>query len=182
MKQLAKNIAKKYVKTIDAVSRTVGKAAMFLVLGMIGILVLEAISRTFFKSPHIWSIELSQFVMVAYYILGGAWTLLLDGHVRMDLLYHKWTPRKKAMMDIMTFIIVLTYLGILLYGAMKGTGYAIKYKQVSYSAWRPSLIPIKVIMTAGIILMLLQNISEIIKDLAVLRGRDIARIRKDDNL
>ena len=162
--------AKKYVMIMDRISTVTGRIAMCIVIGMILVLLFESISRTFFNTPHIWSIELSQFILAAYFILGGSYTLMYNEHVRMDLFYHKWSPRKKAMVDIFTFVVMLIYLSILLYGSWKALAYAIKYKQVSYSAWKPSLIPIKVIMTFGIFLMFMQSIAELIKDVAVARG------------
>lgn len=172
--------AKAYVRTIDSISRTVGKFAMFLVLGMVAILLYETISRTVFKQPHIWAVELAQFVMAAYYLLGGGYTLMLDGHVRMDLLYHRWTVRKKALADVITFFITFIYMVVLVVGGIQGFIYAVKYKQVSYSAWAPTMIPIKFIMTTGMILMFFQTISELIKDIAVARGEDIEIVRAED--
>jgi len=172
--------AKAYVRAIDQTSRAVGKFAMSMVLLMVAVLLYETISRTVFNQPHIWSVELSQFIMAAYYLLGGGYALLIDGHVRMDLLYHRWTFRQKAIADVITFFITLVYMVVLTYGGVQGIIYAVRYKQVSYSAWAPSLIPIKFIMTAGIILMFLQTISELIKDIAVARGEDIDVVRAED--
>ncbi len=172
--------AKAYVRTIDKMSRAIGKFAMLLVLGMIAILLYEALSRTIFNKPHIWPVEMAQFVMAAYYLLGGAYTLLLDGHVRMDLLYHRWSTKKKAVADVITFFIVLIYMVVLIIGGVKGLIYAVKYNQVSYSAWAPTVIPIKIIMNFGIFVMFLQTISELIKDFAVARGEDITVVRAED--
>ena len=72
---------------------------MYLVFVMIGVLLYSAFMRTGFNRPPLWSVEMSQFLLVAYFILGGAWTLQLDSHVRMDLLYARWTPRKRAFAD-----------------------------------------------------------------------------------
>lgn len=66
---------------------------MYLVFAMIGVLLYSAFMRTGFNRPPLWSVEMSQFLLVAYFILGGAWTLQLDSHVRMDLLYARWTPK-----------------------------------------------------------------------------------------
>ncbi|MDX9801180.1 MAG: TRAP transporter small permease subunit [Spirochaetia bacterium] len=172
--------AKAYVRVIDKTSRIVGKFAMSLVLGMIAILLYETISRTIFNRPHIWAVEMTQFVMAAYYLLGGGYVLLLDGHVRMDLLYHRWTTKQKALADVITFFIIFIYMVVLSYGAVQGILYAVKYKQVSYSAWSPSVVPIKIIMTLGIFMMFLQVISELIKDIAVARGESIEIVRAED--
>jgi len=166
---------KGYVNAIDTMSRTTGKYVMFMVFGMMAILLYESISRTIFNKPHIWAVEFSQFVMAAYYTLGGAYSYLIEGQVRMDIFYHKWSPRRKATMDAFTFSLLAFYLVILLHGAYKGIKYAIEYKQVSYSAWSPVLYPIKIIMTIGIVMMMLQAISEFFKDVARARGEDIPR-------
>jgi len=165
--------AKIYVRYMDATSRAVGKFVMFLVFAMIGILIYETVSRTIFNRPHVWSMETAQFVMAAYYLLGGGYTLLMGGHVRMDLLYNKWSAKRKAVADVITFFIILLYLVVLLYGGFQGIQYALKYKQVTYSAWAPQVAPIKIIMQIGIVMMLLQIIAEFIKDLAIIRGEDI---------
>lgn len=165
--------AKIYVRYMDATSRAVGRVVMYMIFGMIAILLFETVSRTFFNAPHIWSVESAQFVMAAYYLLGGGYTLLIGSHVRMDLLYNNWSAKKKAVADVITFFVALIYLVVLTYGGWQGIKYAIKYKQVTYSAWAPQVTPIKIIMQIGIVMMLLQLISEFIKDIAKVRGENI---------
>ncbi len=165
--------ARAYVRTMDRISEIFGKGAMFLVLVMMAILLMETFSRLFFNSAQIWAVEFTQFVMAAYYILGGAYVLIIGGHVRMDLVYHRWSPKNKALSDVITFAVALVYIVILWYGGWKGLLYAIKYKQVSYSSWAPSMIPIKIIIQVGLTQMLLQMIAEFIKNLGKVLGREI---------
>ncbi len=165
--------AKAYVRYMDATSRIVGKFAMFLIFAMVAILLFETMARIIFNRSQLWSVEMAQFFMAAYYLLGGGYTLLIGGHVRMDLLYHRWSAKKKALIDIITFFMTLLYMVVLLYGGIKGLMYSIKYNQVSYSSWAPPVTPIKIIMLIGITLMLLQIVAELIKDLAIARGEEI---------
>jgi TRAP-type mannitol/chloroaromatic compound transport system permease small subunit len=166
---------KSYVTAMDTVSRTFGKFVMFLIMPMMGVLLFEAISRTIFNKPHIWAVEFSQFMMASYYLLGGCYSHLIDGHVRMDIFYERWTWRRRATFDVFTFVLLGFYLTILLIGAIQGVGYAVEFKQVSYTAWAPRLAPIKIIMTVGIVLMILQVVSEFFKDVARARGEEIPR-------
>jgi TRAP-type mannitol/chloroaromatic compound transport system permease small subunit len=159
-------VIKGYVDGISATSMAVGTAAMYLVFGMIGILFFETVSRTIFNHPWIWSVEMAQFVMAAYYTLGGAYTLLLDGHVRMDLTYARWSVKNKALADMLTFALVMLYLIVLLLGGGISLAYSIQYKQKSYSSWAPPVTPIKIIMLFGMLVMILQVIAEFFKDLA----------------
>lgn len=154
-------------------SRAVGKFAAYIVLGMIGILLHETISRTIFNYPRIWTVEVAQFTMAGYYFLGGAYTLLIGGHVRMDLLYERWSAKKRATVNAITFFAILFYLVLLLYGGIEGVQYALKYRQVNFSSWAPPMAPIKIIMVIGIVLMLLQVIAAFFKDLATVRGKAI---------
>jgi len=165
--------ARTYVKYADAVNRTVGKFAMYLVFAMMGILLYSALSRTLFDSPVIWAVEMAQMTMAAYYLLGGGYSMQLGSHVRMDLLYGQWSPKRQAFTDSITAFCLIFYLIILLYGGISSTQYAIEYGQKNYSVWAPPMAPIKVVMTFGIFLMLLQAISIFFKDLARARGKPI---------
>jgi len=165
-------VIKGYVDGITATNRFMGTVSMYLVFGMLGILFFETCSRTFFNKPWIWTVEMAQFVMAAYYTLGGAYTLIIDGHVRMDLAYAKWSPKNKALADVLTFAVIMLYLVVLLLGGIISLEYSIKYKQKSYSSWAPPVTPIKIIMLIGMTLMILQVIAEFFKDLAKVRGKE----------
>ncbi|MEJ2098286.1 MAG: TRAP transporter small permease subunit, partial [Deltaproteobacteria bacterium] len=163
-------VIKLYVRYIDKLSTVVGKFSMYLVFLMMGVLLFESISRTIFDKPHIWVVEIAQFTMAAYYLLGGGYSMILDGHVRMDLLYGRWTEKQKAMMDVITASMLIFYLVFLLVGAYSSIEYALEYGQVNYTPWAPPLAPIKIIMGFGMLLMLLESISMFFKDLAKVRG------------
>jgi TRAP-type mannitol/chloroaromatic compound transport system permease small subunit len=165
-------IAKRYVTVVDRVNYRLGRIMMYFIFVMIGILLWSSISKTFFL-PSLWTLEIAQFAMVAYYILGGPYSIQMGSNVRMDLFYSEWSDKTKAWVDSFTVLFLITYLGVLLWGALESTQYAIQYGERSYSSWRPYMWPIKVIMCIGITLMLLQTISELIKDIAKIRGEEI---------
>ena len=111
--------------------------------------------------------------MVAYYLLGGAYSMQLGNHVRMDLVYGTWSPRTRAWVDSFTIVFLLAYLVLLLYGGLSSTQYALEYGERSYSSWRPYMAPIKIVACIGILLMLLQAFAVLFKDIAMLRGEDL---------
>src|SRR3546814_13814057 len=92
--------------------------------------------------------------MVAYFLLGGAYSMQLGDNVRMDLLYGVWSDRTKAAVDAVTICFLIFYLIVLLGGGISSTQYALQYNEVSPTLWRPQLAPIKLIMCIGIFLML----------------------------
>ncbi len=158
-----------YVRYVDAVNRVVGRFAMYMIFAMMGLLLYSSITKTFFIPP-LWTLELAQFSMAAYYLLGGAYSMQLDSHVRMDLLYGRWSSKGKGFADSITSFCLVFYLVLLLYGGFSSTGYALQSDEESYSSWAPYMAPIKIIMTFGIALMLLQAIATFFRDLARARG------------
>ena len=167
------NALKSYVRGVDAVNRRVGRAAMCLIFAMAAILLWSSLSKAFF-TPSPWTLEMAQFAMVAYYLLGGPYSLQRDSHVRMDLLYGAWTPRARAWADALTAACLLVYLAALLYGGLSSTWYALEYGERSYSSWRPYMAPIKIVACIGIALMLLQAVAALLKDVAAIRGEDLS--------
>ena len=158
-----------YVRYVDVASRVAGRFAMYLIFVMVGLLLYSVVTKNFFIQP-LWTLEMAQFAMVAYYILGGGYSMLLDSHVRMDLLYGRWSKAGKGFVDSITSFCLIFYLALLLYGGFSSTGYALQYDERSFSSWAPRMAPIKIIMTFGIALMLLQAISMFFKDLARAKG------------
>jgi len=158
-----------YVRWVDALNRRVGRATMWLVFVMMGVLMYSSVSKAFFL-PALWTLETAQFLMVGYFLLGGAYSLQLDSHVRMDLLYGSWSERTKLWADTVTMSCLIVFLILLLWGGISSTGYALEYGERSYSAWRPYMAPIKIVMCFGITLTLLQAIAIWFRDVARLRG------------
>ena len=163
------NFINQYIKFVDKFNYRIGRIAMFTIFLMVGVMFYSAITKTFFR-PALWTYEFSQFLMVAYFLIGGAYSIQLKCHVRMDLIYGNWAERTKCRWDSFTSLIMIAYLVLLLYGSIDSTIYAISYGERSYSIWRPYMWPIKVIMSFGIFLMLLQAISQFFKDISGAKG------------
>ena len=186
-----------YVRFVDAINYQVGRVVMWGLFAMMGILLWSSFSKTFLL-PSLWTLEMAQFAMVTYFIVGGPYAIQMGSNVRMDLFYHNWSTRRKAAVDAVTVFFLLFYLGVLLYGALGSTAYSLGYwgtepvdffaglltgseeigrLERSSTAWRPYIWPVKVLMILGFTLMLLQAVSELFKDLARLRGHEIGIAR-----
>ncbi len=162
-----------YVRTVDTTNRAVGLFAMYLLFVMMAVLAYAMISNVVFKSPAIWVMEMAQFTMAAYYLLGGGFSFQDDAHVRMDVFRSRWSPRTQYIVDAATGGIVLFYLGVLLHGAVSSSLYALEYGQRNYTAWAPPMAPIKIVMTVGILLMTLQVVVRLVRDLAGACGKEL---------
>src|SRR5690606_313262 len=138
--------------------------AMQLLFVMAAIMLYAIASRLFLGRPINWVMEMSQFLLSAYYLLGGPYSMQLDAHVRMDLFYGRLSARRRAMTDAFTILFIIFYLGVLLWGGLSSTEYAWSYNQKNYTSWAPPMWPIKAGMPFGIFLMLLQPISGLVTD------------------
>jgi len=146
---------------------------MYLVFVMMFILILSFVTRNIINIPLIWIIEMAQFVMTGYYLLGGGYSMLTDDHVRMDLIYSKFNDKTKALLDSFTSVFLFFYLVVLLIGSISSLTYTIDTNQRLFTAWAPYVWPIKSIMTFGILLMLLQSIAIFFKDLAKVLNKEL---------
>ena len=162
-----------YVKIIDWICIKVGRFTMYTVFLMMFILVLSFVTRNIINIPLIWIIEMAQFIITAYYLLGGGYSMITGDHVRMDLFYSKLSNTNKARMDIFTSIFLIFYLTTLLIGSISSLIYTIETNQRLFTAWAPYVWPIKTLMLTGILLMLFQSFSMLFKDIARVTGREI---------
>ena len=162
-----------YISTVDAVCEKVGRFVMYWVFFMMFLLILSFVTRNIINFPLMWIIEMAQFTITAYYLLGGGYSMLSDDHVRMDLFYGKLSNKGKAKMDIFTSIFLIFFLGILFFGSITSLIYTIETKQKLFTAWAPYVWPIKSLMSAGILLMLLQAFSTLFKDIAKVKNLKI---------
>lgn len=162
-----------YVRFTDRLSDYVGYLAASLVFAMGGVLLFDAVTRNLIKMPVHWAVELTQFMLVAYYFMGGPFTLKNHEHVRMDLWYATLSERGKAKMDLATVWCLIFYLGVLLIGSISSLQYAIATNEKRFSIWNPSVIPIKALLTVCLVLMLLQAFALVFKHVATLRGEKL---------
>lgn len=188
-----------YIRLVDAMNRFIGRIAMYLIFVLMAVLLWSSTSKIFFN-PSLWTLETAQFVMVAYFVLGGPYSIQLGSNVRMDLFYGDWSLKTKAWVDAFTVFFLIFYLGVLLYGGLVSTAYSLGYfgsepfafllnlswtfltegpssagdnlgfLERSSTAWRPMMWPIKVLLCLGIFLMILQSLAELFRDIGRLRG------------
>ena len=162
-----------YVSVVDYVCEKVGRFVMYGIFLMMFLLILSFIKRNIINLPLMWIIEMAQFTITAYYLLGGGYSMLTDDHVRMDLFYGRLSKKGKAKMDIFTSFFLIFYLAILFFGSITSLIYTIETKQKLFTAWAPYVWPIKTLMLIGILLMLLQAFSSLFKNIANVKNRKI---------
>ena len=166
----------KTISIIDSISIWSGKIVALLIIPMVASLVYEVTARYLFNAPTIWASDLSTMLYGAFFMLGSAFTLQRQQHIRTDFIYEKWSTRTKGIVDSILYItLYFPGLGIFLW---IGWGFAWKssmlQERIISSPWMPYIWPLKLAIPVATLLLLIQGISELLKSLYAARnGTDL---------
>ncbi len=155
---------KKILAFVDGTSTWVGKGVSFLGLFVAVVIAYEILMRTVFVRPTIWASESTVFACGLIYLLGGAWTLQEDKHVRIDMLYNKLSPRRQALVDCLTYLFFALYILVMLRATWIYMAESLQMRETTTSAWDPVIYPMKIAMTVSLILLFLQGTARMIRN------------------
>lgn len=160
---------------VDKINEWVGKIISYLVIFMMVILSAEVVLRYGFNRPTIWAHETSQFLFGAFFILGAGYTLLYRRHVNMDMLYVRLSLRTRAIVDLVTGVLFLSFCAVLLWKGGLMAWDSVKLREVTYSVFAPPIYPLKITLVVGFFLLTLQGLAKFIRDLVTaISGRELA--------
>lgn len=153
------------LKFIDRMSGWTGRATSYLVLLLSGVVMYEVVCRYVFNAPTIWAQETSTFLYGAFFMLGGAYVFLIDGHVRVDIFYTRLSRRGKAIVDLISFpIFFFLFIGILVWEGGKMAIWSWSIWEHTQSPWSPPIYPLKTVIPVAALLLLLQGIARYVRD------------------
>lgn len=167
---------RRFVARIEAISEWSGRISAWLSVPLVFFMSYDVIMRYLFQAPTKWAYELTWMQYGALFILGGAYALKHNLHVRVDIFYNRWSPRTRAIFDLATYItIFFPVFYILVKHSLIYAYYSWEVWEVSYiSYWQPPVYPIKTVMVLGFVLFTLQGIAEFIRlCFQVFRGESI---------
>jgi len=166
---------------IDALNERVGKLVYWLVLATVLISAGNAIMRKMFSmSSNAW-LELQWYLFSAVFLLCAGYTLLHNGHVRIDVLAGRLSPKGQAWIDILgTLFFLLPMTLMLTWMSWPYFVRAFQTSEISGSAGGLILWPARVLMPVGFGLLALQGLSELIKRVAFVAGKGPDPIPRHD--
>lgn len=157
---------------IDSINEKVGYYTSFLLLVMTFMMTYEIISRRLFNNPTSWAWPLCVQVECIIAAFAGGYCLLHNAHVRVDVVYTRFSARKRAIIDIATFVFVLLFLGIALWKSLEMGWISFSLTEHSMSGFEPPIWHLKfIILPIGVLLILLQALAEFTRSLRSLGGK-----------
>jgi TRAP-type mannitol/chloroaromatic compound transport system permease small subunit len=166
---------KKVLNGIDQISEWSGRIFVWLVVPLAILVAFEVVSRRFFNAPHIWATEVTDYIYGPHFMLVAAYTLLYKAHVRIDVIYMRFSPRTRGILDLITyliffypFILIVLYQGVI----FAHTSWSIGETSESAALRIVPLVKTTVPVTAA--LLLIQGTATFIRAiLQVVRGEDV---------
>jgi TRAP-type mannitol/chloroaromatic compound transport system permease small subunit len=166
---------KTFLNGVDQIGEWTGRIFMWLIVPLTVLVVFEVISRRFFEAPHIWTTEVTDFIYGPHFMLVAAYTLLYKAHVRIDVIYERFSPRTRGILDIITymifffpFCIVVLYQGIIFASTSWSIG------ETSESAALRILPLVKTVIPVSIGLLLIQGLATYIRAITqAIKGEEI---------
>ena len=164
----------KVLDRVDAFIARLGKLVSYLILIIIGVIVFELVSRTAFDKPSPWAHDVGAWLQVAFIFLGGAYALQQDQFVRIDLLYMRYGPKTKAIVDAVAATLLFALFAYILIA--RGYDFALKsYVRGETSAtggWDGPVFISKALVPIGGVLLAFAWISKVIRSVKAAFGRE----------
>jgi TRAP-type mannitol/chloroaromatic compound transport system permease small subunit len=159
------------IRFIDNLTAWFGKAFAWCILIMTFGIGYEVFVRYVLNNPTSWAFDISYMMYGALFMMGGAYTLSRNGHVRGDFLYRLWSARTQARVEmVLYFLFFFPGILALIFAGWKYAERSIRYQEVSVMS--PAGVPVfqfKVIIVAAGILLLLQGIAQVMRCLVCIR-------------
>jgi TRAP-type mannitol/chloroaromatic compound transport system permease small subunit len=158
---------------VDKINDWTGRVVRYIVLAIVGACVVEVVARYFFDSPTIWAYEFEQLTCAILYILIGGYVLFQKGHVRVEVIYVKLSPKTQSYIDLFLSypLMFIMSMGLTYFGSLHAFD-SIRIWEHTYTSWAPPIWPVKLMIPIGSILLALQVISDFIRRISSIRKKN----------
>jgi TRAP-type mannitol/chloroaromatic compound transport system permease small subunit len=161
---------------IDTVSDYTGRFSSYLIPVLIVVMCYDVLMRYIFNNPTTWAYDTALHLYSISFLMGGAWVLKMKAHIKVDVIYNMFPPRKRAIINLITYLVLLLPLCYFL--VKDGAQYTItsfNLAEVSRSSpLHEPIWPLKAAIPISFFLLGIQGVSELIRDIANLKKGTIS--------
>jgi TRAP-type C4-dicarboxylate transport system permease small subunit len=155
-------------KVIHRATYSLCVLGMFLAIPLMLITTFDVLGRAFFNKPIPGTLELSEYMLAIIILLGAAYTQQVQGHVGVDFLTSKFSPRGQKICKIITDLASLFIITILaVYGYIEGIHETAVSDQLRVPQW-----PFKLLVAVGGFMLWMEILVDFVTSIATLRGRE----------
>jgi TRAP-type mannitol/chloroaromatic compound transport system permease small subunit len=158
-------IIKTCLAIIDGINKWVARIVSWAILVIIGSTFYEVIMRYLFNSPTEWSFEFNYLLNGAYFLILGAFTYALGGHVNVDIIYSRFSLRGRAIADLFTAPVFFFFIAMMSVFGGKFALQSVAFKEKLSSAWAPPIYPVKLVIPIAAAMLILQGGARFIRNL-----------------
>ena len=167
---------RRFVKILDSISERTGLIFIWLISVVLVIMVYEVISRRVLHDPHVWTFEIITLFSAAHFMVLAAYTLRHGAHVSIDIIYLRFSPKGRSVLDIISYLLFFFPFAFILFkvgfdsaSASWATG------ETTLTAHLPLVLPImKTIVPVAALLLLIQGLANLIRSVFfVTRGEEL---------
>ena len=155
----------KSIINIDKFSKWVGSIVCWILMPLIFAMTYEVLARKLFLAPTIWAYDISRFLYGALFMLGAGYALSKGVHIRADFLYRNFKVKNQGLIDFWLYLLFY-FPGLIVFFYMT-FGFVVESIQRGErgmdTTWMPYMWPIKTCLLIGIIFLLIQGFSELLK-------------------
>ena len=169
-------------RKIDCFQDALGRGVSWIMLLMVLVVFFDVIMRYAFNKSSVFAQELEWHLFGVVYLLGAGYTMLFDEHVRVDILYSRWSPRKRAWSDfVLAFVFFFPSCLMVIYTTWPFVRNSfLVYEGSPDPGGVPFRFLLKSVIIVGFLLLILQGISQTVKNYFVARGWEEPEIRAKD--
>ncbi|WP_457351378.1 TRAP transporter small permease subunit [Roseateles sp. P5_D6] len=174
----------KLLHRVDGISTWVGKASAWLIVVLMLLVVAEVFKRYALNMPTAWIFDASNMLYGTLFMMGGAYALAHDGHVRGDFLYGRMQPRTQAWLDLVLYVVFfLPGIGALTWSGWTYFGDSLRIHETTFNATPLPVYPFKAIIPIAGAMVMLQGLSEILRCIVCIRtGAWTPRLRDAEEI
>jgi TRAP-type mannitol/chloroaromatic compound transport system permease small subunit len=159
----------RFCDAVDRVNTWVGRLSALAIFGVTFAVLYEIVARGVFASATLWSNETTVYLSAIAYLIGGGYALALRRHVRIDLVYVTLSPRTRAVLDCLTFVFFVLYVGALVWVGFTIGWTSFQQGEGTGTPWNPPIWPVKLAIPLAGLLLLLQGIVNLLRDIGIAR-------------
>lgn len=167
-----KGLLERFCDLVDRINEWAGLFWGFSIVAVTAAVLYEVVARAMFGAPTQWGNETTIYLSAMAYLLAGGYALLHRRHVRIDVIYENLSARTRARLDAFTFVFFLAYVLTLIWAGGNDAWNSFQIGETTSTPWNPPIWPVKAAIPLAGLLLLLQGIANLLRDLGLVRAGD----------